>query len=72
MVLGTLMALVGRHLIMQRRVFWFAKKNLESMLDESVLSAANKMGGFVLDKGPEVSLSPEKNGYRYLFHQNWS
>ena len=55
MVLGPLMKLVVRHLIIKRRVFWL-KKNLESMLDESVFGAATKMGGFTLDKVPEVSL----------------
>ena len=35
------------------------KKDLESMLDESGFGAATEMLGFVLDKGPEVSLAPE-------------
>ena len=29
------------------------------MLDESGSGAANEMGGFALDKGPELSLAPE-------------
>ena len=37
----------------------FRKIDLESMLDESGFGAATEMGGFALDKGPEVSLSPE-------------
>ena len=32
------------------------------MLDESGFGAATKMGGLALDKGPEVSLSPETFG----------
>ena len=35
------------------------KTDLESMLDESGFGAATEMGGFTLDKGPEVSLAPE-------------
>ena len=31
---------------------------VESMLDESGFGAATEMGGFALDKGPEVSLAP--------------
>ena len=34
------------------------KTYLESMLDESGFGAATEMGGFTLDKGPEVSLAP--------------
>ena len=37
----------------------FGKTDLESMLDESGFGAATKMGGFALDKLPEVSLAPE-------------
>ena len=32
---------------------------LDSMLDEGGSCAATEMGGFALDKGPEVSLAPE-------------
>ena len=32
------------------------KKYLEPMLDKSGFGAATEMGGFLLDKGPEVSL----------------
>ena len=35
------------------------KKYLESMLDESAFGADTEMGGFELDKVPEVSLAPE-------------
>ena len=35
------------------------KIDLEYMLDESGFGAATEMGGFTLDKGPEVSLVPE-------------
>ena len=35
------------------------KIDIESMLDESGFGAATDMGGFALDKGPEVSLEPE-------------
>ena len=35
------------------------KTDLESMLDQSGFGAATEMGGFALDKGPEVSLAPE-------------
>ena len=34
------------------------KTDIESMLDESGFGAAPEMGGFVLKKGPEVSLEP--------------
>ena len=33
------------------------KTDFESMLDESGFGAATKIGGFTLDKGPEVSLA---------------
>ena len=62
MVLGTLMKFVGRHFIIQRRVFWLPKTYLDSMLDESCFGAATEMGGFALDKGPELSLAPEHFG----------
>ena len=58
MVLVPLMTLVGRHFMMQRRVFLVGKKDLESMLDECGYGAATEMGGFTLDKVPEVSLVP--------------
>ena len=35
------------------------KTYLDSMVDESGFGAAAEMGGFPLDKGPEVSLAPE-------------
>ena len=35
------------------------KTDLESILDESGFGAATEMGGFALDKVPEVSLLPE-------------
>ena len=35
------------------------KTDLESMSDESGFGAATEMGGFALDKDPEVSLVPE-------------
>ena len=38
------------------------KTNLESMLDESGFGAGTEMGGFALDKGPEVSLAAEPFG----------
>ena len=59
MVLVPLMTLVGRHFMMQRRVFLVGKKDLESMSDESGFGDATEMGGFKLDKGPEVSLVSE-------------
>ena len=59
MAMGALITLVGRNLNMQRRVFWFGKKDLESMSDESGFGAATEIGGVTLDKGSEVSLAPE-------------
>ena len=35
------------------------KTDLESMLDESFFGASTEIGGFALDKGPEVSLALE-------------
>ena len=35
------------------------KTDLDSMLDESDFGASTEMGGFALDKIPEVSLAPE-------------
>ena len=48
MVLGPLMILVGRHLIIQRRVF-LLEIYIESMLDESGFGAATEMGGFTAE-----------------------
>ena len=42
------------------------KKYLESMLGESGFGAATEVRGFVLDKGPEVSLTPEPL-WTYIF-----
>ena len=43
MVLGPLFTLVGVRLIIKRRLFLVCKIDLESMLEESVFSAADKM-----------------------------
>ena len=59
MVMGALMVLVGRYLNMQRRVFWLAKQILSLCWMKLVFGDATEMGGFTLDKGPEVSLVPE-------------
>ena len=59
MVLGTLMTLVGRHLIIQKILFLVGKTDIESMLDESIFGAATEMRVFVMDNGPELSLAPE-------------
>ena len=59
MVLGPLMAFVGRQLMMQRRVFWLEKQILSPCRMKVVFGAAVEMGGFALDKGPELSLAIE-------------
>ena len=42
------------------------------MLDESGFGASTEMGGFALDKGPELSLAPELFEYPSSLHQHWS
>ena len=59
MVLGTLMTLVGRNFIIQKRVFLVGKIDLEPMLDESGFASATEMGGFILEKV-----------YKYLWCKN--
>ena len=59
MVLWNLITSVGRHFGCVKEVVLVGKIDLESMLDESGLVAATEMGGFALDKVPEVSLVPE-------------
>ena len=51
MVLGHLMTLVGRHLMIQRRVFWLENIYIESMLDESVFGAATEIELLEMEKG---------------------
>ena len=50
MVMVPLMALVGRNLIFQRRVFLVGKIDIDSMLDEIGFGDTNEMGGFELAK----------------------
>ena len=59
MVLGPLMTLVGRHLIMQRRVFWFERYILSPCWMKVVL--------ILLPKGEDSHWSKYQ---KYLWHQN--
>ena len=66
------MTLIGRNLMMQRRLFWLENIYFESMLDKSGFGAGNKMGGFALENSQKYPWHQNLFGHPYSLHQHQS